>query len=122
MQYTVGFNGAASAELGQLLHAVEGQLNHRGFQMLAAEDTPGPAEAGSPAGGKVPPGNGNGDCYCTGKDCEDTTHGGHAVKIPCPGTTHGGHAQIIIIVGIVVLLLVGAYFFGKRSASRTSRN
>jgi hypothetical protein len=120
MQYTIGFDGAVSAELGQLLHAVEGQLNHRGFQMLA-QDSQGASEA-SPNGVQVPPGNGK--CDPPSPECQASGHGGHSPDHgPHPDSGHGGHSPDVIIVAIISLVigLVAGFLLGKRSGSTTSR-
>ena len=94
MGYQINFSGAVTPELGQLLHAVEGQLNWRGIHAQSG-DTASSASAASSTGA---PGGESAD-----------THSGHEPSVAVVGT-----------VALVVGLAVG-YLVGKSSASSSSK-
>jgi hypothetical protein len=83
MSYQIGFNGAASAEVTHLLHAVEGHLNGRGLHLL------GQADAQAQTAGSASTGQ-HSDRLA--KDCSD-----------CP---QGGHCLVIVVVVAVIIVLV----------------
>jgi hypothetical protein len=121
MQYTVSFGGALSAELAQLLHAVQGQLNHRSIQAQASGDTPGSTDSAATAITIKPPPNNPCECKDLSKDCQATGRGGHGPEVPCPDTGRGGHGPEIVfgIVGLVIGLVIG-FILGRRSIPRTT--
>lgn len=116
MQYNVGFERAVSAELEQLLHAVQGQLNGRDFHARVSQDTQ--ASGDLPASGVIaPPGGGKCNCDPLTEECQAGAHGGHGPLVPCPAGAHGGHGPLLIVIGaagLVVGLVIG-FLFGKRS-------
>ncbi len=79
MSYQISFDGRASADLQQMLHALERQLNWHGIHAEAPGDT------AASAGASVVK-------LCDGK--------------PCP-TTIIGHGPLYVIVGLVVGFIVG---------------
>jgi hypothetical protein len=93
MGYQINFDGSASAELTQLLHSVQRQLNGHGIHAQGPTDAASTVQAPSAVE----------NCKLT-KTCPDA-HGGHVVYI-----------VIITIVALVVGIVIG-YLIGKRSAS-----
>jgi len=94
MRYQIGFDGSASAELTQLLHAVERQINGLGTGILAQMDAQAqPASSAS-----------------TAQPCDPSSAN-------CSGDSSGGHDAIIVVVTAVVAGAVG-YVAGKKSADR----
>jgi hypothetical protein len=81
MSYQIGFDGAVSAELTQLLCAVEGQLNGRGMHILGQSDARAQAQEPSSAS--------------TDRSREPPT------KDSC------GHCLIIIVVVVIIAVVVG---------------
>jgi hypothetical protein len=79
MSYQIGFDGAVSAELTQLLRAVEGQLNGRGTHILSQSD----ARAQEPSSAS------------TDRSREPPT------KDSC------GHCLVIIVVVVIIAVVVG---------------
>jgi hypothetical protein len=95
MGYQINFDGAVTAELGQLLHVVQRQLNGYGIHAQTPTDTASTVQAAS-----------------TVENCDLTK--------TCP-ETHPGHGPLVVIVAIVALAVgvVIGYFLGKRSGSTT---
>ena len=90
MSFQIAFDGPASADLTELLRAVEGQLNHRGMTLLTQMD----AQAQTLASGTRP--------------CDPRIE-------KCPTTTHVPHiAMLVVAFGLGVLV---GYLIGRRSAS-----
>jgi hypothetical protein len=100
MSYQIGFNGAASAELTQLLHAVERQLNGLGTGMLAQMD----AQAQTTSTGQP--------CDPKSTNCSSSSGGG-----PDAGT--------VVVIAVVAGAIAGAaagYAAGKKAAKVKSPN
>jgi len=87
MKYTIGFDGSASAELSQLLHAVERQINGLGTGILASMD----AQAQGTAS--------------TAQPCDPSSAN-------CSGGSSGGHDAVIVVVTAVVAGTIG-YVAGR---------
>jgi hypothetical protein len=90
MSYQIGFNGAASAELTQLLHAVERQLNGLATGMLAQMD----ARAQTTTASTAQP------CDPSSANCSGGSSGGYG------GGTVAGAAIGGLVVGIVIGYMV----------------
>jgi hypothetical protein len=95
MGYQINFDGAVTAELGQLLHVVQRQLSGHGIHAQTSTDT---------TASTVQAASAVENCHLT-KTCPDT-HGGHGIDV------------IIVIAALVIGIGIG-YYFGKRSASST---
>jgi len=98
MKYQIGFDGAASAELTQLLHAVERQINGLGTGILASMD----AQA-------------QGSSASTAQPCDPSSAN-------CSGGV-GGDSGIgtVVVVAAVAGAIAGAvtgYVAGKKSADQ----
>jgi len=94
MSYQIGFNGAASAELSHLLHAVEGQLNGRGLHLLGQADAQAQTASST----------------STGQPCDPLSK-------DCSGSSSGGHDIVLVVVTAVVAGAAG-YVAGKRSSAK----
>ena len=94
MGYQINFSGAVTPELGQLLHAVEHQLNWRGIHVQGG-DTASAASAASSTGA---PGGEQSD-------------------------THNTHDPNVVVVGGIALVVgfVVGYVVGKSSASSSPK-
>jgi hypothetical protein len=96
MKYQIGFDGSASAELTQLLQAVERQINGLATGILAQMDAQ--AQPASSASTAQP-------CDPSSANCSSGSSGS------------GGHDAVIIVVTAVVAGAVG-YVAGKKSADQ----
>jgi uncharacterized protein YqhQ len=92
MSYQIGFHGAASAELSQMLHAVERQLNWHGAHVRALTNVQAQEAA-------TPPSTATGESTrpCRDHGCDDHPRCGHDVVI-------------IVVVAIVVIVSAGVGF------------
>jgi hypothetical protein len=97
MGYQISFEGAATAEVAQLLHAVQSQLKGHGIHAQTPTDTASTVQAASTVE----------NCDLT-KTCPDT-HVGHGPEV------------VIAIVALVIGIFIG-YYFGKRSVSPTLKS
>ena len=88
MSYQIGFNGAASAELSQLLRAVERQLNGSGMHLMAQANAQAqPASSAS-----------------TSPPCPD---GQTTCAPPADGGYGAGAVAGAAVVGLVVGVVIG---------------
>lgn len=94
MGYQVNFNGAVTPELGQLLHAVQRQLNFHGLHVQGGSSTDTGSGASTATG-----------CAPGDKECSNSNHGGHEPSV-----------VVVAVVALVVGIAIG-YVIGKRSGS-----
>jgi hypothetical protein len=92
MGYQINFNGAVTPELGQLLHAVEKQLNWHGIHAQGGDMASSASSTGAPGG------------------VNPDTHGLHDPNVVVVG-------GVALVVGFVV-----GYVVGKSSASSSSKS
>ncbi|MGO8856482.1 MAG: hypothetical protein ACLQO1_12325 [Steroidobacteraceae bacterium] len=94
MSYRISFDGPASADLQQVLHALERQLHWHDIHAQTPADTAASVAAAS-AVRPCPKGE------------------------VCPDNTHGGHEPAVVVIAIVALVvgMVIGYIIGKGSRS-----
>jgi hypothetical protein len=103
VSYKIGFDGAVTAELQELLQSVERRVNVWGMH---AQTSTGASESTSPP------------CP-TGQTCSDSVKGPHddSVKGPHDDSVKGPHDVMVVVVAIVAGAAAG-FVAGKRGAKR----